>query len=241
MDARRNVLIVLSGGLGKRMGRSVPKMLIPVSGKPLLYWTLKNLEGCRAFGSIVLVVPPSHRGVFKAKLDRWRFRKVEAVVDGGKERTDSTRNAYRILSKNFECVGVHDAARPFVDRDLVDRCFSEAARHGSAVLAVPSKDTIKVARPSKKGSAALIQETISRQRCWAAQTPQVFRRDWAEKMYSSRALDGKEKALFTDDASIAERLGLKARIVPGSYDNIKVTTPDDLVAAEAILKRGRFR
>ena len=215
-------------------------MLIPVSGKPLLYWTLKNLERCRAFGSIVLVVPPLHHGAFKKKLGQWRFRKVAAVVDGGKERTDSTRNAFRILPEDFECVGVHDAARPFADRALVDRCFREALKYGSAVLAVPSKDTIKVARPSKKSAQAVIQQTIPRQRCWAAQTPQVFRRDWAEKMYSSRALDSKAKALFTDDASIAERLGLKVRIVPGSYENIKVTTPDDLILAEAIIKRKRL-
>lgn len=227
MRASKNVLIVLAAGEGKRMGKPYPKMLIPLKGKPLLAWTLANLEACSAVDAVIVTVPPQWRELFGKKVKFSAFKKVVAVIGGGSERTDSTRNAMKVLPEGAAWIGIHDAARPFASCDLIFKCFSAARKTGGAILAVPSKDTVKFVR---KGG--LIERTIPRAQCWAAQTPQVFRRDIAEKLHGT-----KRAGDFTDDASIAEHLGYKVAIVPGSYENIKITTPEDLHSAELMIKR----
>ena len=220
------------------MGKKIPKMLIPVSGKPLIYWALRNLEECPSVHTIVLVVPPLHKKVFEKRVRQWRFRKVRAVVSGGKERTDSTRNALKAMPIECRWIGIHDGARAFVACELVRKCFEAAKKSGAAILAVPVKDTIKVARSRLKRGPIWIEETVPRRICWAAQTPQVFRRDIAEKIHGNRPpLQYRRGFVFTDDASLAEAWGTKVAIVPGSYDNLKITTPEDLILAETFLKR----
>ena len=201
------------------MGCRTPKMFLTLLGRPLLYWTIHFLEKCSAVHSIVLVVPPGTRQRFNSK-------KIHAVVAGGRERTDSTRHAMRALPQGAEWVGIHDAARPFVVAAEVARVFQAARVTGSAILSVPAKDTIKVSKGRN------IDKTLPRELCWLAQTPQVFRRDIAEKIHASA-----RSKHFTDDASIAESLGYSVRLVRGSYENIKITTPEDLVLAEKILQK----
>ena len=223
-------LIVLAAGRGRRMGKKIPKMLLPLCGRPLLYWTLSNLERSAQIRSVVLAVPSAYRSRIEKNLARWKIRKVFAVVPGGKERTDSTRNALRALPRETEWVGIHDAARPFVTPDQIKKVYRAARRTGCACLAVPSKDTVKLAR----ARGPVIEKTIPRDRCWLAQTPQVFRRDIAEKIHRSSS-----GSRFSDDASIAESLGYEVVLVPGSYENLKITTPEDLRMAEHILKSRR--
>lgn len=220
------------------MGKNSPKMLIPVLGKPLIYWTLKNLERCSSVQSLVVVVPPDQRELFWKKIRAWHFRKVSAVTDGGKERADSARNALRFVPYDCRWVGIHDGARPFVSPDLVRRCFESARKTGAAILAVPSKETIKIVRKN-----SLIEKTVPRSQCWSAQTPQVFRRDIAEKIhqFNGKPIKKFDSAFVTDDAFLAESFGFRVRIVPGSYENIKITTPEDLILAESILKKGGHR
>lgn len=231
MKDAKNVMIILAAGEGKRMGRPYPKMLIPLRGKPLLHWTLANMERCAAVQGVIVTVPGKWRKEFEKKVRFQDYRKVSAVVDGGKERTDSTRNAMAALPETCEVVGIHDAARPFVSGELTGRCFEAAKRKGAAILAVPATDTMKVA-----SDELTIERTIPRARCWAAQTPQVFKRNIAEQLHQSS-----RSAAFTDDASIAESLGYRVTIVPGSPDNIKVTTPKDLIAAESMLKKRKLK
>lgn len=208
------------------MGGRTPKMFLTLLGRPILHWTLHFLEKCPAVHSIVLVVPPGAKTKFN-------FKKICAVVPGGRERTDSARNAMRALPAGTQWVGIHDAARPFATAGEVARVFQAAKDTGCAVLAVPAKDTVKVSsRERLRPFPTYIKETISRQVCWLAQTPQVFRRDIAEKIHA-RARSKR----FTDDASIAESLGYTVRLVPGSYENMKITTPEDLVLAEKILRK----
>lgn len=215
------------------MGKKFPKMLIPVLGRPLLYWTLKNLEKCGAVHSIVVAVPADHRRVFETKIRRWRFKKIIAVVNGGREREDSTRNALRQVPKESRWIGIHDGARPAVSPALVKKCFESAKKYGSAILAVPCKDTIKMVGPD-----SCVEKTIPREACWAAQTPQVFHRKIAEKIHRINQRKKKSaSAIHTDDASLAEAFGFKVRLVRSSYENMKVTTPEDLAALEKILKR----
>lgn len=225
----KNAIIVLAAGQGKRMGRGKPKMLLEVLGKPLLYWTLKNLDSCPNVHAIVAVVPPARRSGLEVQIRRWGFRKVCSVAGGGKERVDSARNGLLALPVEYGWVGIHDGARPFVSHRSIQMCFREARKTGAAILAVPSKETIKMARGN-----GMIQETVPRDRCWAAQTPQVFRREIAEKIHRFRK--GRERRACTDDAILAEKEGIQVKIVTGSYENIKITNPQDLFLAEKMLR-----
>ena len=226
--ASENALILLAAGSGKRMGRKIPKIFLPLAGRPLIYWSLRFLETCPTVHSIVAAVPPGLSETFRKKVSSWRFKKVSAVVEGGRERTDSTSNAVQALPAQAKWVGIHDAARPFVTPGLIHAVFNGAKKTGCAILAVPAKDTIKISRRSPP----VIEKTVPRSQCWQAQTPQVFRRDIAEKIHVRRRAGS-----FTDDASIAESLGYQVALVPGSYENMKITTPEDLLTAERLLKK----
>ncbi len=214
------------------MGKPIPKMLLKLCGKPLLYWTLKNLEKCSAVGAIVLVVPRSCLKKFENLVRSYRAKKVVRIVEGGKERVDSTRNALPWIPQECEWIGIHDGARPFVSPQLVESCFKGAHSTGAAILALPSKDTVKLVDGNSK-----IIRTIPRSQVWAAQTPQVFRRDILNKMYDSKKSLKGNNSLFTDDSLLAESLGISVRVIPGSDENIKITTPLDLLLAEAIIKK----
>lgn len=189
------------------------------------------MEECPAIDSILVTAPKNYREVFEKKIKDWRFRKVIAVIEGGKERQDSTLAALEHLPESAKWVGIHDAARVLVGTALVKKCFDSAQKTGAAILAVPSKDTIKISDGKKT-----VQNTIPRSRCWAAQTPQVFHRTLLLRMVKYLQTNSSRKALYTDDASIAEECGAKVILVPASYENIKITTPEDLILAEAILR-----
>lgn len=203
-------------------------MFLPLSGKPLIRWSLEFLEKCAPIHAIIVAVPAGLKSSLEKKISSWGLKKVSAVVEGGKERTDSTKNAIRAIPGEARWVGIHDAARPFVTPALVRSVFEGARKTGCAILAVPSKDTVKLS--DKAGSA--VKKTIPRSRSWLAQTPQVFRADIAQKLHR-----GHRGASFTDDASIAESMGCSVTLIHGSYENIKITTPEDLVLAERILKK----
>ena len=223
---------MLCAGLGKRMGATLPKMLIPIAKKPLLYWTLSRLEKCSTLHGIVLAVPSDYLEVFKKNILKWKLKKIIAVVPGGTERTDSTRNALKVIPSQYQIIGIHDGARPFVDSQLIQNCYAAAEKNGAAILAVPVKETIKVTLKNN-----MIQKTIPRHQCWAAQTPQVFKREIVEKIHGKNFRSSQAKNIFTDDASIAESMGYPVKIVQGSYENIKVTTPEDLWVAERLVRR----
>lgn len=228
----KNAIILLCAGQGKRMGNPIPKMLLKLCGKPLLYWTLKNIENCSAVGAIVLVAPTGYERTFDRLVRHWRIKKVVRVVEGGKERVESTRNAFPWLPEECEWIGIHDGARPFVSPQLVKACFKGAQNSGAAILAIPTKDTVKFVNKKLK-----IEHTIPRTQVWSAQTPQIFRRDIAEKMYAPKKFSRiKNHSTFTDDSMLAESLGVSVTIVPSTDMNIKITTPLDLVLAESILK-----
>ena len=151
---------------------------------------------------------------------------------------DSTRNALKAVPPECLWIGIHDGARSFVACGLVRKCFEAARKSGAAILAVPAKDTIKIARTSSNGGSIGIEKTVPRPLCWAAQTPQVFRRDIAEKIHGSPPPSKNGRGfVFTDDASLAEAWGTQVAIVRGSYDNLKITTPEDLIWAETFLRR----
>jgi 2-C-methyl-D-erythritol 4-phosphate cytidylyltransferase len=164
------------------------------------------------------------RARFGAELARWNIR----VADGGAERFESVANALSLLTAEAEFVAVHDAARPCTPPARIDAVFARAGETGAALLAVPVADTLK--RDDGQGR---VQATIPRQGLWLAQTPQVFRRDWLEAAYAGRHRLGRD---VTDDAQLIEAAGHPVSLVVGSAMNLKITTPEDLALAGAVLR-----
>ncbi len=223
------VALVAAAGKGTRMEGAMNKQYLLLDKKPILLHTLKAIDQVAEVTEIIVIIGRGEEGLFERTVRGTRFRHRIRTVIGGKERQDSIWNALKILDEDTEYVISHDGARPLVDHRDISRCIREAMRHGAAVLGTPVKDTIKVVTEDHK-----IDHTPERRHIWAAQTPQVFRYDLLMKAYH-KALE--EGFVGTDDAMLVERLPYIVRMVQGSYDNLKVTTPHDLIFGEQILRR----
>ncbi len=220
----RVLAIVPSAGMGKRMG-TARKNYLPLIGRPVLARTLDALEACPLVDSVIIA---SRAGKTVAGMvDRYGFKKVRKIVRGGRTRQDSVSNALGSIDGKFDIILVHDGARPLVTPGIVSRSVKAAARFGAAIAAVPVKDTIKEA------SHGRVARTIPRDALWSVQTPQAFRR---EIRLESHRRAKKDRFIGTDESSLVERLGIKVAIIEGSYENIKITTREDLVMAESILR-----
>ena len=215
--------IIVAAGASQRMG-GIDKVLVPVGGKPVLAWVIDTFEGCRAIGQIIIVVNEKNMEKVRQLIENQGWYKVSELCTGGNRRQDSVRKGLDRLDK-CDWVVIHDGARPLVTVRLIEQGLKAAVETGSAVAAVPVMDTIKVA-----GQDRYVWHTPARDTLWSVQTPQVFRFDIINEAYH-RAKDE-----VTDDATLVEQLGHKVKLYEGSYDNIKVTTPDDLILAEAYLK-----
>ena len=219
--------VITAAGSSQRMG-DVDKMFAQLGGKPVLARVLDVFQSCDLIDRIVVVVNIQSLEKCRRLVAEQAWSKVADICPGGERRQDSVAVG---LSRLRDCrwVVIHDGARPLVIEDLIRRGLAEAEETGAAIAAVPVTDTIKVA-----GDDRLVQDTPLRDDLWAVQTPQVFRFDIITEAYR------RVKAEVTDDASLVEQLGYKVKLYMGSYDNIKITTPDDLVVAEAFLrKRGK--
>ncbi len=214
--------IVVAAGESKRMVNA-DKIFVSLIGQPLIAYSLKTLNDSPLISAIVLVLSSRNveRGRQLVAANGWH--KIIDVCPGGNLRQDSVRNGLERLA-DAEWIIVHDGARPFIDEDMIARGLTEAAYTGAAIAAVPVKDTIK-----SVDAEMFVTHTIERNTLWSAQTPQVFRRQLLAEAHE-RVADN-----VTDDASMVERIGGKVRLFMGSYSNIKVTTPEDLPIAEAIL------
>lgn len=223
-EARGKVgAIIVAAGEARRMGGR-EKIFADLGGKPLLARTVQVFQKCASIHEVVLVLAPKdlERGERLVAEEGWT--KVRAVCPGGERRQDSVKEGLKRLS-GCQWVVIHDGARPCLEADLIERGLEEAYRGGAAVAAVPVKDTIKLV-----GRDGLVRKTPPRHKLWAVQTPQVFSFDLISRAHAEGAGE------VTDDASLVERLGHKVRVYPGSYQNIKVTTPEDLALAEILLK-----
>ena len=234
------VAIVPSAGKSERMeeparrsseSEGEKKEFLSLSDKPILTHTLKPLEDHHQISEIILVV--DEKSVEKCKkeiIEKYGFKKVKEVVVGGEERQDSVYNGLKRVDKDCDIVLIHDGARPFLTEDLITRSIEEVEKHKAAVVVVPCIDTIKFAHKEKD----MAVETLDREYLWMAQTPQTFRYEIILKAYKKAEEDNFKG---TDDASLVERMNQPVKIVRGSYDNIKITTPQDFILAEAILKK----
>jgi len=212
--------IVVAAGRGLRLKSKIPKPLVRINKKPLISYSLNALRACPWIKEIILVANRGNRTILR------RF--CERIVLGGRQRRDSVKHGLKAISRRADLVLIHDAARPFIDKKIVSKAISAAARYGAAVAGVPVKSTIKESGKCQ----AVIKKTLDRGRLWEIQTPQVFRKDLILKAYRKFA-----SFPATDDAMLVEKLGKKVYIVPGSYSNIKITTPEDLLIAGAIAKK----
>lgn len=210
--------VIVAGGSGSRMGR--PKQMLPLGAKPVLVRTVEAFLQTPEIKEIVVVTPPENR----AELQK-RFPGI-VFADPGKTRLLSVKNGFLKTSAAFQLVAVHDGARPLVEPAHISACLQAARQYGAAVLTVPVKDTVKVCE------GGFVQNTLDRAVLWAAQTPQCYRRP-----VLAEALEkfGQEEGA-TDESQLVEKLGIKVRVVPSSYKNNKITTPEDLIFAEALLE-----
>jgi 2-C-methyl-D-erythritol 4-phosphate cytidylyltransferase len=220
-------VILPAAGQGKRMGAGKNKLLLELNGIPVLIHTLRVFEQDEACSGIVLAIHPQDKQEFQALLTSYNVTKVINLVPGGKERQDSIYNALKSVETDG-IILVHDAARPFTLKEHIHRLTEMAAETGAAILGVPAKDTIK------KINDGVVVETVERSSLWAVQTPQAFRISLLKDAYEKAE---KDHFLGTDDASLVERLHYPVAMVEGDYDNIKLTTPEDLFFAEAILEK----
>ena len=223
--------IVLAGGSSRRMGTDVKKQYIKLNGKAAIYYPLKAFENS-VVDEVILVIPSGDEGFVRHEIvEEYGFKKVTHIVTGGAERYDSVFNGVKKAAGEY--VMVHDGARAFVTSEIINRTAKAVEEYGACVVGMPSKDTIKIS--DEKGFVA---DTPDRNSLWIIQTPQAFLR--AELMDAYERLKQKPDGFsgITDDAMIMERAGGRAvKLIEGSYDNIKITTPEDIATGETILRK----
>lgn len=223
--------IVLAAGQGKRMQSNVQKQFLQIDGYPVLYYSMKCFQDSPLIDEIILVTGRESLSYCEEEIvKRYGFSKVTSVTEGGKERYDS------VYAGLLQCEGtgyvfIHDGARPFITEDILKRGLEAVKDTGACVVGMPSKDTIKLA--DQKG---YVKETPDRSCVWTIQTPQIFEYELIRKAHES--VRKKDMSGITDDAMVVEQeTGVKVRLSEGSYQNIKITTPEDLLIAEAFLKK----
>ena len=227
----RTIALITAAGKGQRMQTQTPKQYLPLGGKPILAQTIKVFETCPAVDEIYVIVPAEQMEmVEKDIVDKYHFKKVLKVVRGGKMRQQSVWNGLRAIRSECSIVIVHDGVRPFVTPQMIEQGIKVAAENGAAVTAVRAKDTVKRAIRGKK------VQTLPREEIWLAQTPQVFQFSLLMKAYQKA---NQEEITGTDDAFLVERMGHPVILIEGNYNNVKITTPEDLVFAEAYFPRNK--
>lgn len=220
--------IIPSAGYGERMG-GVKKPYILLDGKPILFHTLKVFQKCPLINDISIVVAAGDEQKCLDEVLSYGNEKVSQVIAGGSTRQESVFNGLKSLSPDTDLVIIHDCVRPFITNEIISASLDSAVRWGAAIVAVPVKDTIK-----ESDDNLFVSNTLNRQRLWSIQTPQVFK---YKIIFHAHLLARERNIQATDDASLVEMLGnCKVRLVMGNYENIKITTPFDLIVASAILK-----
>lgn len=227
MQERSNTAIVLAAGQGKRMGTKVQKQYLEILNKPVLFYSLHVFQNSDIIDEIILVVGKDQEEYCKREIvEKYGFTKVTQIVEGGHERYASVANGLEAMTTEDGIVFIHDGARPFIDDEILERAYSETLEHHACVVGMPVKDTIKIA-----DEHGFSNQTPNRNLVWMIQTPQVFEKSRIKKAY--RMLMNREDIQVTDDASVLEVvLGEKVRLVQGSYENIKITTPEDIEIAQ---------
>lgn len=223
-------VLIPAAGAGKRMQSSTAKQFLPLGDRPVLAHTLAAFQRSAEIDEIIPILSEEEQQSCREQIiDPFGISKARRIVAGGKERQDSVYNGLRQLDPDTDVVLVHDGVRPFVTGEMIRECVLRARRGDCVAVGVPVKDTVKLV--DAKGR---VRETLDRSKLWAIQTPQAFP---ARILLSAYEAAYKRRGTATDDAMLVEREGGRVTIIMGSYENIKITTPDDLLLAEEILKR----
>lgn len=225
--------IVVAAGAGRRIGGGVPKMYLSISGRPLVLRTMDRMFSTRSVERVVLVVGADEMDRCDALLrgDAALRDRPFVLQTGGATRQQSAKRGLEKLGADTDIVIIHDGARPFVSAALIDGCVHAAAEKGAVVVGLPARDTIKVVGDDRR-----IQSTPERSSLWEVQTPQVFQRGLIVAAHDQAQIDGVE---VTDDAMVVERFGQPIFILDGERTNIKITLPEDIWLAEAMIREGR--
>jgi len=227
-----NGVVIVAAGSGSRMNMGINKQFIKLKDKEIIAYTIEKFYKHKNIDEIVVVIKEEEFEFFKSEIiDKYNFKNIK-IAFGGKERQDSVYNGLKKLDKNCDIVLVHDGARPFISEKLIDNCIEEAKNNNAVVVGVPVKDTIKVINEEYD-----IVGTPDRSKLWAVQTPQTFNYDILLKSYEDAF---KNDFYGTDDAMLVERIGYKVKMIEGSYNNIKITTQEDLNIGTQILKEGQY-
>jgi 2-C-methyl-D-erythritol 4-phosphate cytidylyltransferase len=233
IDGQKVGVVIPAAGRGTRIG-GAQKQFLEILGKPVLAYSLEVFEQSPLIDTIAVVTNRDSVPIVEELVRTGCYTKVKHIVEGGVQRQDSVWNGLRkIQSDNIDIVAVHDAARPFVTGEIISRSVIAATQFGAAVVAVSSKDTIKIT-----DGEHFIVNTPNRDNCWIIQTPQVFKNQLLVDAFNKAYAD---KYYGTDEACLAERLGVRVKIVEGSYENIKITTPEDVEIAQFIAQKRIIR
>lgn len=229
-----NTAIIVAAGKGTRMNARMNKQFMLLNDKPLLVQTLEVFQSCKAIDSIILVAGREELQICKEQiLDAYGFDKVDKLVCGGAERQQSVFNGIRLLNENCSVVVIHDGARPIVPEGIIERCIEGAKMYGAVSAGMPAKETIKILNEED-----FVEYTPERGRVWITQTPQAFKPDIIRKAHERAVVKG---ITGTDDAFLVEHMGIKVKMIEGSYENIKVTTPEDIIIAETIMNKNPIK
>lgn len=222
------IAVIAAAGQGRRMGAGKNKQFLSLAGRPVLAWCLEAFAASETVDGLVVVVRPGEEERFAREVQpAVALEKPLAVVAGGAERQDSVRRGIAAAPAEAEIILVHDGARPLVTPQLIDRVVEAARRHGAAIPVLPVSDTIK-----RIGPDGAVVETLDRQELRAVQTPQGFRAGWLREAHERARKEGR---LATDDAALLEGVHPVATVA-GEYSNFKLTSPEDLILAEAVLE-----
>lgn len=223
----KNIAIIVCSGKGQRMGADLPKQFLKLKEKPIITHTIEKFEKCGMIDEIIVVISKEYEQYFKNEiLLKNNFTKISNVVFGGKERLNSVYNGLCSIKDENSIVLIHDGVRPFVKIEHIKNIINETKIHKACILGVKAKDTIKICKNN------LIEKTPERENIWLAQTPQAFEYKIIKKAYENAI----ENNFFgTDDASLVENIEINVKMVLGDYENIKITTPEDLKIGEIFL------
>jgi len=228
------VAIIPAAGAGIRMGGGRPKQFLQIGGRPLLLLTLERFEQCPDVEAVIVVVPSQEVDYCRREIvEKHGLRKIKGVLAGGERRQDSVRIGIEASAGEYEYVLIHDGVRPLIWTDLISRIVIAAREDGAVIAALPAKETVKEADEN-----GYVTRTHVRGRVWLIQTPQVFR--YREILMAHRRALEEGWGEVTDDSQLMERMGIPVKVIEGSEENIKITTPHDLELARIILQmRGR--
>ena len=216
--------IIVAGGKGLRMGGELPKQFIPVEGRPVLMRTLDAFHAFDSAMEIILVLPRDHQPYWQELCAEYQFAVPHRIADGGATRFHSVQSGLALADEPEALIAVHDGVRPFVSPEVIEACYREAEAHGAVVPVIPIVETVR--HLLLEGS-----ETVSRDAYRLVQTPQTFRASLLRRAYEQPFCEA-----FTDDSSVVEALGHVVHLVEGNRENIKLTTPYDLIVAKALVE-----